>query len=41
MKMLVKPVQFVGQFFGLVVGRNFILPVDQTLEEYWCLSWYA
>jgi hypothetical protein len=41
MKGLLKSVLVIGQVFGLVVGRNFIMPVNDTLEKHWDLTPYA
>ena len=41
MKGLLKSIFVIGQVFGLVVGRNFIMPVNETLEKHWELNLYA
>lgn len=38
MRGLLKPVSVIGQVFGLVVGRNFTMPVNEILEKHWELN---
>ncbi len=41
MKGLFKSISVIGQVFGLVVGRNFVMPVNHTLEKHWELNLYG
>lgn len=41
MKGLLKSVFVIGQVFGLVVGRNFTMPVNDTMEKHWELNLYS
>ena len=41
MKGLLKSVFVISQVFGLVVGRNFIMPVNDIMEKHWELNLYG
>ena len=41
MKGLLKSIFVIGQVFGLVLGSNFIMPVNDTIEKHWELNLYA
>ena len=38
MKGLLKSIFVIGQVFSLFVGRNFIMPVNETFEKHWELN---
>jgi hypothetical protein len=41
MNLFPKSLAVVGQVFGLILGSNYHLPVNETMERHWTFRSYA